>query len=135
MIICIKMKLFKNFIMKMEKMNFILGLIITYLHVVWSEFKLPTRDLKFDTLPTVNVLLPTSIKNGVKYIFLFSFMSLSAQNIKKHIIKQDQKVRVFKNLRPLWHEVKTEETILPCWSLNSSASLTSQLAFSLQDED
>ena len=129
------MKLFKNFIMKMEKMNFILGLIITYLHVVWSEFKLSTRDLEFNILPTVNVLLPTSIKNGIKYIFLFSFMSLSTQNIKKHIRKQDQKVRVFKNLRPLWHEVKNEETILRCWSLNSSASLTSQLAFSLQDED
>ena len=129
------MKFSKNFTMKMEKMNFIVGLIITYLHVIWSEFKLLTRDLEFDILPTVNVLLPTSIKNRVKYIFLFSFMSLSTQNIKKHIRKQDQKVRVFKNLRPLWHEVKNEETILPCWSLNSSASLTSQLAFSLQDED
>ena len=87
--------------MKMEKMNFILGLIITYLHVVWSEFKLPTRDLKFDILPTVNVLLLTSIKNRVKYIFLFSFMSLSAQNIKKTYNKTRSKGESFQEPKTL----------------------------------
>ena len=60
--------------------------------MVQSKFKLPTRCLKFGTLPpevsSVKVPLPTSIKNKAKYVFLLFFMSLSSQNIKKHIIKK-----------------------------------------------
>ena len=43
----------------------------------------------------VGVLLPTSIKNGAKYVFLLSFMSLSSQNIKK-IYKRIRKNKIKK---------------------------------------
>ena len=45
---------------------------------------------------SVRVPLPTSVKNGNKYVFLFFFMSLSSQNIKKH--KRIRKNKIKKRL-------------------------------------
>lgn len=59
---------------------------------VWLKFKLHTCSLKFDTLifevSSVKNSLPTSIKNGAKYVFLLYFMLLFAQKIKKKLKKK-----------------------------------------------
>ena len=52
MVIKISINLGKNQTNKTSNITLYIGLIVTYSPMVWPKFKLPTCDLKIDTLST-----------------------------------------------------------------------------------